>query len=231
MQTFKLDINHQFKSFRECLLILGWVATGSIIGYLFFEAELISISIIGILFWLATAFLMVLPFHIQYLIENWHTSLIVYTDKEEIEIKHKLEVFNYPFSEITVNRFLLGHYKPGRSKSWVPISFDNYGYVRITSNDGRSFVITSLMTDPFNFPLPIDSTEYGSILIKESEANKKIRLNRVKNLKNQEEQIRVEYFTDKFKALPNNQLKTKLENREKMAKEAVIAVERILDQR
>src|SRR5436190_174322 len=112
--------------------------------------------IVCIVWWLVTALIPCIPFHLQYLLINWTTTLIVDKKLGELEIRDKGKIYKYKFSNIETERKLLGHYRPDRTKSWTPIPFDYYGYVKIKTVDKREFIITSLMADPFDFPLAVD---------------------------------------------------------------------------
>lgn len=189
----------------------------------------LEIFIFAIVFWLLTVFTMILPFHIQYLLKNWNTKLIVNDAEEKIEIHIRKTVSVFNFSEIETQRHILGHYKPGRQKSWTPIPFDYYGYVNIKTTDDRNFTITSLIADPFKFPLKIDSTVYGFPFIKKEITRKDIET--IKSAKGEETERRINYFIENFKSTSREELRKKLENEKVLDKNAKIAIERILDRK
>ena len=170
---------------------------------------------------------MILPFHIQFLIKNWNTKLIINEAEEKIEIHIGKKVNIYNFSEIETQRHILGHYKPGRQKSWTPIPFDYYGYVNIKTNDDRNFAITSLIADPFKFPLKIDYTIYGFPFIKKQITKKDIET--LKMEKAEETERRINFFIENFKSSSREELRKKLENEKVLDKNAKIAIERILE--
>ena len=161
MKEFKIDLRHQFRSFRECLYILVWTLGAAILLPFFIkDIDFWTMFVIFILFWLVTSVGMTLPFHINYLIINWRTKLFVDENAKTLRLIKSDKTFDYHFSEIQITRFILGHYGPDRTKSWTPIPFDYYGYLKIETNDNQTHYLTSLMLDPFQPPLPINSTEY-----------------------------------------------------------------------
>ncbi|MDB5200985.1 MAG: hypothetical protein JWQ27_394 [Ferruginibacter sp.] len=158
---YKIDLRHQLKSFRECLYLLAWTIGAFIIGvFVVDDQDYKPLLIICLLFWLVTCVGMALPFHINYLKANWKTKLIVDNNLKSIEIIQSGKVFSYDVSQIQVTRYILGHYRPDRTKSWTPVPFDYYGFLQVTTNDDKEYFLTSLMLDPFNSPLPIHRTEY-----------------------------------------------------------------------
>jgi hypothetical protein len=118
-----------------------------------------TLFFICILFWLVTSVGLALPFHINYILVNWGTKLIVNDSLKTIQIIEKGEILNYDLADIQITRHLLGHYKPGRSKSWTPIPFDYYGYLLLLTKDNKKIYLTSLMLDPFKPPLAVNKTE------------------------------------------------------------------------
>ncbi len=170
---------------------------------------------------------MILPFHIQYLIKNWNTKLIIYDAEEKIEIHNGQTVNSFKFSDILIQRHILGHYKPGRKKSWTPIPFDYYGYVNIKTIDDKNFTITSLIADPFNFPLKIDSTIYRFPFIKNEITKKDIE--NTETIKANETEHRINIFIKNFESISKEELKLKLENEDILDENAKIAIRRVLE--
>src|SRR5688572_11142018 len=127
-EEFKIDLRHQFKSAKEVFVGLVWIMSGMIIShFLIADSNLIQMLIIGLLFWLVTSVAMTLPFHIQYLVTNWDTKLIIDNESKTLEIIQSGTSYKYRFSDLTIYRHILGHYRPDRKKSWTPIPFDYYG--------------------------------------------------------------------------------------------------------
>ncbi len=158
---FKIDIRHQYKSSRECFFLLLWTATAAIIFSIVYKnTDYQTIFWFGLSAWFITAPLLALPFHLNYLKKNWNTKMIIDDSLQTIAIIQSSERFIYNLAEIKVSRYILGHYKPGRSKSWTPIPFDYYGYLIVETKDKKEFYLTSLMLDPFNSPLKVDTTYY-----------------------------------------------------------------------
>jgi hypothetical protein len=224
---YKIDFRHQIRSFRENFVTLAWAMVSVVIGTFVIQGlSFPTILVIGLLFWLVTSVAMAVPFHIQYLQRNWTTKLLVDNVSKTIEIQENGQVFKYNFSDISTERHLLGHYRPDREKSWQPIPFDYYGYVKIKTKDKRNFIITSLMADPFNFPLTIDSTKYRFTFIE-----KDIPEGEIKRRNDQIREQKINEFTESFDKLTDDKLLFKIENRDKFDKEAITAAERIIEQR
>lgn len=159
--VFKIDITHQYKSSRECFYLLLWIATAAIIfSIISNDINYQAIFWFALIFWFITAPLLALPFHLSYLKKNWNTKLIIDDNLQTLEIMQSGQSFIYNLTDIKVNRYILGHYKPGRTKSWIPIPFDYYGYLIVETKDKKEFYLTSLMLDPFNPPLKVDITFY-----------------------------------------------------------------------
>jgi hypothetical protein len=161
MKEFKIDLRHQLKSFREGLYLLVWnIAAAIVLPFVMKDIDFWPIFVIFVLFWIVTSVGTSLPLHINYLKTNWRTKLIVDSHTKTIRLIKSDQVFDYNFSQIRTTRFILGHYRPDRNKSWTPIPFDYYGYLQIETGDNQIHYLTSLMLDPFNPPLPINKTEY-----------------------------------------------------------------------
>lgn len=164
---FQIDLKHQIKSLKQVFVGLIFIMTGMTIGhFLIANSNLMEMLLIGLIFWLVTSVALVLPFHIQYFITNWGTKLTVDKELKTIKITQSGTTNDLKFSDFKVYRHILGHHKPGRTKSWTPIPFDHYGYIEIITNDNKKLFLTSLMIDPFNFPLTIEKTEYRFPFIK-----------------------------------------------------------------
>jgi hypothetical protein len=186
-------------------------------------ADFLTTLSFGLLFWSVTSVLFLMPFHIQYLMRNWDTKLIIDNELKTIEIQENRQTFKYKFSDISTERHLLGHH---RTKSYQPIPFDYYGYVKIKTADKKCFIVTSLMADPFKFPLKIDSTKYRLTFIERDIPEEEI-----KRRNDQIREQKINEFRESFDKLTDDKLIYKLENRDKFDKEAIIAAERIMEQR
>ena len=163
---YKLDIKHQLRSFRECWVTLGWTMAPLIVGPLIIkEMDYGTMFVICLLIWLITSVGMTLPFHLNYLLANWKTRLIVDNTSKTIRVIESGNSSEYNFSDIQVTRYIGGHYRPDRTKSWMAIPFDYYGYLKITTIDNKEIYLTSLMLDPFKPPLQVNKTEYGFTII------------------------------------------------------------------
>jgi hypothetical protein len=197
-----------------------------ILFYFLFNESFVFIFFGGTaLFWFMV--LLTAPFHIQYLIENWDTKLIVDGDGQTVSIEKNKQTVTYNVQDLRIERHLLGHHKPGREKSARPIPFDYYGYVKIKTKDKAVFYITSLMTDPFDFPLPIDETVYGFTFINKTELIISEKRKQVKFIKEQ----KIEEYIEKFNKLSDETLIEKMSNFKRYEIEAVEAAKCILNER
>jgi hypothetical protein len=200
-QIYRIDIRHQLKSCRRGLYYVYMSAFG--IGLIYLVSQSVfnwwAIFLIGTsVFWLMV--LVTIPFHIQYLTENWNTILWIDNERQTVTIEDKSGSFSYNVQDIRTERYLVGHHKPGMIKSYKPIPFDYYGYVKIRTKDKKVFYITSLMIDPFNFPLPISETKYGFPFINKTEptiADKRKRIEVTKKRK-------IEEYSERFSKLSND---------------------------
>lgn len=166
-REFKIDLRHQIRSFRESFVTLAWTMGGVALGPFVIDGmDFWVMFIIGILFWLVTSVLTTLPFHVNYLVANWRTKLIVNDELKTIRLIQSGQAYEYKYSDIVVVRHIPGHYRPDREKSWTPIPFDYYGYLQINTNDNKEAYLTSLMLDPFKPPLPVHKTEYRFPIIR-----------------------------------------------------------------
>jgi hypothetical protein len=200
-----------------CLILVYFIDRGSSPWWIVF---LIGTSV----FWLM--FIITIPFHIHYLIENWNTRLLIDTERQTATIESRKESFTYDFKDLKTERHLVGHHRPGIIKSYRPVPFDYYGYIKIKTKDNNIFYITSLMTDPFDFPLTIDSTKYRIPFI-EGEVSEE----EIKRRNEQYWEGRINEFVETFDKLPDENLLYKIDNKEKFEREAVEAAKRIMDSR
>jgi hypothetical protein len=230
-KVYKIDIKHQLKSFRTGFWILFWTSLclpiiGFIEGFIFLDYRTLILIVFGI--WLVSAVLIAIPLHAEYLSRNWNTLFSVDIDSKTVEIHENGERFVFQFSEIRTERHLLKmhnpaleHYKGGR-----PIAIEYYGYVRVITPNDKEFFITSLMADPFNFPLHIDSTIYRVPSI-DDKISKDSRIKKTE----QWSDLKVNKFVEEFDALTTEELIYKLENKSKYTKDAIEATQRILQKR
>lgn len=195
-----------------------------IVGLIIFGGfkENLSSAFYALLFFLTLFTLMVLPFHIQYLIKNWKTKLIIDFRLKTIKIIDGDITSEFNISEISTERILAG-----QSSYKNPIK--NYGFVRIKTKQNKSFIITSLMANPLRFPLKIDKTIIALPFIKKEYTETEIDELILQKKENEEHKINI--FINSFRQLSNEELKSKIENKEALVKEAVIAAERVLKER
>ncbi len=163
---YKLDFRHQVRSLKGCFITLAWTMAALVVAPFVIEGmDYMSLFVICTLFWLVTSVALTLPFHVNYLLANWHTRLIIDDSLKTIKLIQSGQTYQYKISEIQVTRYILGHYRPDRTKSCMPIPFDYYGYLQIKTSDNKEVYLTSLMLNPFEPPLTIDKTEYGFPII------------------------------------------------------------------
>ncbi len=166
---------------------------------------------------------MVLPFHIQYLIKNWKTRLIIDFNSKTIKITEGTKINEFKISEISTERIIV-------HQSAYNNPFKNYGFVRIKTKRNGVFVITSLMANPLRFPLKIDETKYWLPFIK-----KEITKSELEDLileKKEGEERRIKIFIKSFENLSTEDLNNKIENKKELqSEEAITAVERLLKER
>ncbi len=221
-QEFKINFKNQLYSIRQCIYMLLPI----IIAILFFEIQNENLNSEAASFTLlifSILFLgMVLPFHIQYLFTNWKTRLIIDYHSKKIQIiqGNKTSVFN--ISEISTER-IIGHQNAWKSP------FKYYGFIRIQTKNNEEYIITSLMTNPFKFPLKIDNTKYSLPYIKKSLTNAELEDLILEKKESEERRIRI--FINSFKNLSIKELDSMLENKKDLQIEAIIAAERIINER
>jgi hypothetical protein len=227
-QIYKIDAKHQFRSARKSMFYV-YVALFVTAGFFFILPEMFSwwatILVGSFSIWLAIV--MLAPFHIQYLAENWNTTLCVDTEKQTVTIEDKTGSYIYSFHDIKIVRYLIRHHKPGMIKSYDPVPFDYYGYLKINAPDKKIFYITSLMIDPFDFQLPITETKYGVPFINKTEptvADKRRQIEFTKKHK-------VEEYVERFSKLSDDTLREKINNPKRYEVEAVEAANNVLNRR
>jgi len=229
-KIFKLNFTHQFKCLKESLsyLLLVAICFGL---FIFFTkgSYYVEMIAIGFAYWFITSFIFVLPLHIQYLRANWDTELTVDPFLKKIEIKQNGSTYSYKFSELKTLRYLGNNFKSGKKIHHKHLPTSNYAYVKIKTVDGKLFIITSLMADPFNFPLEINNTQNGILFI-HPDLTKQDRDEYKIKIKNDRED-KIEHFMQLFQSLSTAELQSKLEKKHTLVIEAAIATERILEQR
>lgn len=220
-QEFKIDFKNQFNSLKKYFFILLSMICGLIIFGCFKQNFIVAFYTLFIFFTFFS--LMVLPFHIQYLIKNWNTKLIIDFKLKTIKIIEKDVINEFNISEISTERIITNDYSSYKS----PI--ENYGFIRIKTKEKGSFIITSLMANPLKFPLKIDNTIKTLPYIKKEYSKSEIEYLILQ--KNESEEHRINIFINSFKQLSNEELNSKILNKNTIVKEAVIAAERILKER
>lgn len=221
-QEFKINFKDQAHSIKQCIYMLVPI----ILAVIFFEiqnqelnseAAFFTLIIFGILF-----LGMALPFHIQYLFTNWNTRLVIDFNSKKIQIiqGNKTSVFN--ISEIVTER-IIGHQDSYKN----PLKY--YGFVRIKTKQNEMFIISSLMANPFKFPLKIDSTKYCLPYIKKNYSAAELEILTLEEKEAKERRINI--FTNSFENLSTKELIYKIENKKEFQIEAITAAERIIKER
>ena len=223
---FKVDLKHQLKSSKETWIILCYFIAFPIIISLIRNQNPINMTLTMILFWFILNVLLLLPIHIYYLLKNWNTKLIIFPDSNKIEIVENNIKYEFDLDKIYTERVIAAFHRDGFITGIVPFLY--YGFVRINTQS-KSFLITSLMANPFDFPIPINRTKYGYTTARRYFTNEEIkqRQSESENLK----ENRVKFFIESFKDLDSEELKYKLETSELFCEEALTAAKRILDSR
>ena len=148
------------RSAKVAFILFDWTLVASfILPFLIPDFNWLTYLVIGISFWFVTAIIPCIPFHLNYFLANRSTRIIINNTTQAVYFNS--QDLAYSLSDIIVTRHLLGHHSPGRTKSWIPIPFDNYGYLRIETPDGKVFFVSSLLIDPFRPPFHVDKDEYG----------------------------------------------------------------------
>ena len=217
-KEFNIDFKNQFNSLKHPIIVLLYMIGGLTIFGCFQQSFSSAFYTLLIFFTFFTS--MVLPFHIQYLIKNWKTKLIIDFKLEKIIIKKGDIIKEFRISEIHIDRIIADQtaYKN-------PIK--NYGFIRIKTKN-ESFIITSLMANPLKFPLKIDNTIIALPFIKKEYTEQEKEALIIE--KNENEERKINIFINSFRELSNEELNYKI-SKNILVKEAVIAVERILKER
>ena len=219
-QEFKIDLKNQYKSMRHCLILFVITSFGTIVVAGIVEKNFNLNSALLIFLFSALFFLgMVLPFHIQYLYQNWNTKLIIDSNSQIIQIKERSQNFECNLSEIIVERVIC-------HQSSYKTPFKNYGFLRIITKQNQNFVITSLMIEPLKIPLKINETKYRIPFIKTELS--KAELAELILDQNQIKTNKIAIFTKSFEDYSSEKLTFMLENRKTLQSEAIIAIEKIL---
>lgn len=221
-QEFKINFKNQLYSIRQFIYLLIPV----IIVIIFFEIQNLDLNseagVFTIVGFFAFFLILILPFHIQYLIENWNTKLIVDNNSKKIKIIQGNKISEFNINEIYAERII------GHQDSWKS-PFKYYGFIRIKTKNNEEYIITSLMANPFKFPLKIDKTKYSLPYIKKSLT--KAELEDLISEEKENKERKVNFFTNSFKNLSTKELILKIDNKKEMQIEAVIAAERIIKER
>ncbi len=218
-QEFKIDFKNQYKSIKYSFNLLLIGSFGIIIAGIIGKNFDLKSALLTFLFFTLFFLGMVLPFHIQYLYQNWNTKLIIDFNSKIIKIIEKNQKFEFNLSEIIIERIIV-------HKSSYKTPFKNYGFLRIKTKQNQNFIITSLMIEPLKIPLKINETKYRIPFIK-SELSK-TELTELILEQNQSEINRIAFFTKSFENYSSEKLEIMLENRKTLQSEAIIAIEKLL---
>jgi hypothetical protein len=164
---FQISGRHQLKSFEKGLITFSLAFAGTIIGGLLgiFDisdsfSHITTFTLVCVWFSLPAIYL-----HITYLIANLGTILHMDERQSSFAIKTKNEFFSYKFEDIVNAELNLGIYYKNRidNRGRWPAPWTNYGYLKLTLNDGREFMFTSLMFDFNKLAIPVTTTKFRLI--------------------------------------------------------------------
>jgi hypothetical protein len=225
LHTYKVNFKYQRKSVRNNFL--GFPMIFFILFYLGITGRIIYSVSVTLVIILTISFVLsltiTLPYHIQYLLENWLTEMTINRLENKLIIKSKGCFFEYDLNEIYVQLIVAATHKPGRFNniSIFPICY--YGYVELRCPDNQTFYITSLMMDPFNFPLPVNNIRYTIPFIR-----KRLPMKIKRSLIHSYKLTKLNEYKSKFCKVSDETLFEKLQNKAKYDKEAIKAAEEIL---
>ncbi|MDB5256755.1 MAG: hypothetical protein JWM14_1450 [Chitinophagaceae bacterium] len=154
MEVYKIDIKHQLLSIRPCINLLLFQLVIGIILYFLMEEK--TVLVIAILFGIFN-FIIVSPLQINYFMLNHATQLTVDRLNKTFTLQQDGHNYHYDFTDVTTERLVSAEVKIKYTNN----PFNGYGGVKIMTNDGKIFYISSLMADPFDFPLPIKFDKKG----------------------------------------------------------------------
>lgn len=177
--TEKLQINlrHQFKSFEKGLITFLLAFVGVILFGLFGVFDLsdsssfVSFALICVLFSVPAVYL-----HISYLLENHRMILVVERNESRFTIKKGNQNFSYRYEDVESTELNIGIYYKNQVDDggrW-PVTWTNYGYLRLKLKDGKVFYLTSLMLDLDKLMFPVTTTIFRPVpYINRRELNQK----------------------------------------------------------
>lgn len=215
-QEFKIDFKNQYKSIKYSFNLLLIGSFGIIIAGIIAKNFDLNSALLTFLFFTLFFLGMVLPFHIQYLYQNWNTKLIIDFNSKIIKIIEKNKEFEFNLSEINIERIIV-------HQSSYKTPFKNYGFLRIKTKQNQNFIITSLMIEPLKIPLKINETKYRIPFIKSELSKSELILEQ-----KQSEINRIAFFRKSFEDYSSDKLEIMLENRKTLQSEAIIAIEKLL---
>lgn len=185
------------------------------------------------LLWLITfvgyafLFLPVFILHITYFIKNRGTVLII--DSESFTIEEKGRECKYYLRDIKkIRKSIFSDYRHSKEqRNWFPAPWRKYGYLRIVTEDDKTYFLTSLMIDPINPPLEVNEIKYHIFpLLDEPQED----LISEKESRLKQKKLTIANYKRKFSDFTEDQLKKKtVENG--FVKEAEMAASELLNEK
>lgn len=165
--------------------------------------------------------------YLDYYKENKDTKITIDTENDSIRIIKNGIIKQYKITEVKSSVYHLGIYYKNRidnAMRWKMISSD-LGYWDLEFNNGERYYISNLLVD-FLHDIPIvNNTKYRFRIfqyINKSDSKEAIELKQV------QEKNKTEKFVEKFQSKSESELNEILNNKSKYQKEAIKAVEIII---
>jgi hypothetical protein len=161
---------------------------------------------------------------------NKNTVLNIDKVNGKILIQDKQKTIEHEISDIThIDRVVSIYYKNKiDNRARWPAPWTGYGFVRLTFDNGEKYIITSLILDPFEFPLEINNTHYK--LFPDVNTENINKQDKEEVIHEQKRQM-IEFFKVRFDRLDEQGLKNKIKEKENLVDEAKIAIEQIIKER
>jgi len=164
---YKIDGRNQVKSISNGLRILLWIPLALLVAYFrgvpnsLLDPDIITVIVVFTLVY----FLPALVLHIIYYLANRDTEIEIDSTGNTVIIISRNERFHLKTKELKrVERVLNRDYRlPKWQQNWFPISWRNYGYLKLVTKDNEVFLLTSLLLDPLNPPIQPTVTRYSFV--------------------------------------------------------------------
>ena len=166
--------------------------------------------------------------YLDYYKENKNTKIKIDTENNSIEIVKNGKSKQYKITEIKSSIYHLGIYYKNwidNARRWKMINSD-LSYWDLEFNNGDRYYISNLLVDFLHYKPIVDNTKYRFRMfqyINKSDSKEAVELKQV------QEKNRTEKFVEKFQSKSESELNEILINKSKYQKEAVKAVEIIIE--